>query len=208
MKKKHTAEDVLKHDPCWDHDEVRRRFEAVGGSATFEEIARAIDPADVVWLASRLLSDKEAHLFACWCAEKALVPTSDPRSHEAVAVAKRYALGDATDEELTAARSAAGSAAWAAWSAARSAAESVAAWSAAESAARSAARSAADAAWSAAWAAESAAGSAAGSAAWAAESAARSAAWAAWSAAESAESAAARSAAESAQVEQLIKIMP
>ena len=76
-------------------------------------------------------SDRAARLFACDCAEWALALNEqpDPRSVEAVRVARLYAVGEATSEELNAARSAA-----------RNAAD----------AARSAA-GAADAAWSAAW---------------------------------------------------------
>jgi hypothetical protein len=105
------------------------------------------------------INDVTLRLFACDCAERA---NSNYRTNlETIEVARRYAHGKATDEELSAAASAArrwysaasgaASAAWsaawsaatpraanAAWSAARSAA-----WSAAESAARSAAESAA-----------------------------------------------------------------
>ena len=127
-------------------------------------------------------NERNLRLAACEIAKKCLKKywknPDDTRPMDAIIVAKRYANGKATVEELAAARSAADSAAWsAARSAAWSAADS-AAWSAAESAARSAAWSAADsAARSATWsAADSAARSAADSAAW---SAARSAAWSA-----------------------------
>ena len=94
--------------------------------------------------------DRIFRLFACWCAlEMPLADgrktgdlLTDPRSREAVEVARRFANGEATREELAAAWAAAWSAAWseAAWSA-----EWAAAWAAAESAAwsaESAARSA------------------------------------------------------------------
>jgi hypothetical protein len=79
---------------------------------------------------------RELRLFAVECAERALTrereqgrePHAD--SWRACEVTRRYAMGEATDDEISAARSAAESAAW-------SAAESVA-----ESAARSAAESA------------------------------------------------------------------
>jgi hypothetical protein len=125
-------------------------------------------------------ADRDIRLFGVWCARQVEHLNTDPAVKACNDVAERYANGEATEEERSAAESAARSAAE---SAARSAARS-----AAESAAESAARSAA---WSAA---ESAAESAAWSAA---ESAARSAAW---SAAESA----ARSAARSAQKDMLI----
>jgi hypothetical protein len=71
---------------------------------------------------------RTARLFAVWCARQALalVDNPDPRSVNACEVAERYANGQATDEELTAAWAAAWDAAWAA---------------------------AGDAAWDAAWAA-------------------------------------------------------
>ena len=94
--------------------------------------------------------EREARLFACDCAERALDlwaqrGTVDPRSRAAVDVARRFANGEATADEISAAESAA-------WSAAAWLAESAAAWSA-WSAAESAAPSAASAAWSAAWSA-------------------------------------------------------
>ena len=93
--------------------------------------------------------DREWRLFAAWCARQVLTTKSDPRSRAAVDFAERFAAGEASAEELSAAESAAWSAAESAESAARSAAES-AAWSAAESAARSAWSAAESAAWSAA----------------------------------------------------------
>ena len=95
--------------------------------------------------------ERELRLFACDCAERALRREReaghepDPRSWNAITVARRFAAGEATAEELAAADAAAraDAAAWAA------------AWAAA------AARAAADAAaWAAAWAAADAAAAA------------------------------------------------
>ncbi len=102
-------------------------------------------------------NERTARLFACDCAEHVLSLyeakyPDDRRPRKAIEVARRYAEGTATREELAAARDAAREAAWAAAGAAREAA-----W---------AARDAAEAAWEAAWAAE---GAAAGAAARAAE---------------------------------------
>ena len=93
------------------------------------------------------LSDKQLRLFAVRCARRVQHLMTDPRSIAALDVAERYAQGEATDDELSAARDAA----WdASWDAARDAS-----WDAARAAARDAARAAArDAAWAAAWAAE------------------------------------------------------
>jgi len=62
------------------------------------------------------MSDKDLRLFAVWCAREALklVKTSDERSINACNVAERFANGEATKEELDAAKDAA-------WAAARDA---------------------------------------------------------------------------------------
>ena len=111
-------------------------------------------------------NDKTARLFACYCARDTLPIfekkyPNDNRPRVAIETAERYANGEATIEELNAARAAAwdaaraaaSDAAWAAAKAAASAAVSAAAWAAARDAARAAAS---DAAWDAAWAAASA----------------------------------------------------
>jgi hypothetical protein len=122
-------------------------------------------------------NERTARLFACDCAERVLpifereypndkrprnaietvLPIfereypNDKRPRNAIETARRYANGEATDEELAAARDAVWAAAWAAaWDAARAAARD-AAWAAARDAAWAAARDAArDAAWDAA----------------------------------------------------------
>jgi hypothetical protein len=121
-------------------------------------------------------NERTARLFAADCAERVLPlfekeRPNDARQREAIAVARRFARGEATREELDAARAAArdparAAARAAAWAAARDAARD-AAWDAARDAAGAAARAAAwDAARDAAWAA---ARDAAWAAAWAAE---------------------------------------
>ena len=91
-------------------------------------------------------NDRTARLFGADCAERALqrLESPDQRSIEAIAVARRFAEGEATKKQLAAAGAAARGAAWAARGAA----------------------------WDAAWAATRAAGDAAGAAAWAAAGAA------------------------------------
>jgi len=108
--------------------------------------------------------DRDARLFAVWCARQVQHLMEDQRSIDALDVAEKYANGKATDEELSSARDAAWyaarDAAWsaardAAWGAARDAAWDAAreaAWGAARDAAREAARDAArEAAREAAW---------------------------------------------------------
>jgi hypothetical protein len=133
-------------------------------------------------LVSRLgvWGETTARLFAADCAERVVGLISkhggnDEAAKRAIGVARRYAHGKASPQELDAARAAA-------WAAARAAA-----WDAARDAAWDAERDAArDAAWDAAWAAAwDAAWDAARDAAW---DAARDAAWAAaWDAAWDAE---------------------
>lgn len=109
-----------------------------------------------------------------WCARQVEHLLTDERSKRALDVAWRYSEGEATKEELDAARDAAEAAAeaardakWAAAWAAAGAAKWAAKWAAARDAARDAAR-AARAARAAAWAARAAAGDAVWDAVWAA----------------------------------------
>jgi len=60
------------------------------------------------------LSDKQLRLFAIRCARRVQHLMTDPRSIAALDVAERYANGEATDDELSAARDAASAAARAA----------------------------------------------------------------------------------------------
>ena len=111
---------------------------------------RLDDTNKVVVGAARLLrplawNETTARLFAADCSEDALpfweqYHPDDMTPHTTIAIARRYARGDATYDELAAAWSAAKSAAK---SAAESAVWSAAAASAAKSAAKSAARAAA-----------------------------------------------------------------
>ena len=90
------------------------------------------------------LSERQRREFALWCAERVRHLMTDPRSTAALDVAARHLRGEATDEELAAARAAA-------------AAES-SVLDAARAASRDAARAAPrDAAWASAWASADAA---------------------------------------------------
>jgi len=111
------------------------------GTKTVVRRARLIKRVDA-W------NDRNLRLFACECAERALDAEEkagrkvDPRSRAVVEVARRYARGNATAEELAAAWEAAWAAAWAAAGAAAAAARAAAweaAWAAADAAAAAAA---------------------------------------------------------------------
>ena len=126
----------------------------------FSRIAEINGISDAVWCCRAEPQHwRTWQTFAVWCARQVQHLMTDPRSTAALDVAERYIRGDATLEEMDAARNAA-------WDAARDAA-----WAAARAAAWAAARAAAwDAAWDAAGAAaRDAAGAAARDAAWAAQ---------------------------------------
>ena len=125
-----TVEKILSVNPCqsW----TRKRIEALIAPRAFVLHDTALRDSrvpteDRVWLGIALLDDPRRRLFACDCAERALGRERDagheldPRSWAAVEVARRYARGEATDEELAAARDSAWAAARAAaWAAERS----------------------------------------------------------------------------------------
>jgi hypothetical protein len=129
-------------------------------------------------------NEKTARLFACDCAERVMPiyrkhHPNDLRLQQCIDIARKFAKGEATQDELdaarVAARAAARAAAWtAAWTEARTEASS-AAWAAARAAARTAARTGAwaearAAARAAAWTEASAkARAGAGAGAWGAE---------------------------------------
>ena len=161
------------HDAC----EAGRDW-ALANCKTMQDVWATARPEWLVWVTTRqgVSDDRTLRLFGVFCARSVEHLMTDQRSRDAIDVAERFAKGEATAEELSAARDAA--------SAAARDAASAAARSAAAAAARAAAWAAArDAAWSAAWAA---AWAAARAAAWAAASgaardvardAARDAAW-------------------------------
>ena len=101
-----------------------------------------LPPKWLVWVATRrgVLSDKELRLFAVHCARSVEHLLTDQRSKDAIAVAERFANGEATKKELAAAYAAAWTASRAAYAAAWTASRAAyaAAWTAALSAARAA----------------------------------------------------------------------
>ena len=150
--KKITPKRIRSWAPCteWaDGDRIEVAFRANKlRSAAPLQIApcKDISAEDRLWLLLReeIIPARELRLLACKWAERALRADRkagrepDERSWNAVSVARRFANGKATSEELEAAREAAWLAAWwAAWEAAREAARE-AAWKAAWKAAREA----------------------------------------------------------------------
>jgi hypothetical protein len=89
-----------------------------------------LPPEWLIWVATRrgVLTDKELRLFAVFCVRSVEHLLTDQRSKNAIEVAERFVNGEATDDELEAARAAAcvaavsgvrssAHAAWAAWAA-------------------------------------------------------------------------------------------
>ena len=155
-----TLDEFLSFKPCWlDDEQGRRRLRyyarKLGRSADALEILalRRIPAEERLWavLRAEFIPAPILHEFACRCEEDALsrIDNPDPRSINAIAVKRRWIAGEATDEELAAARAAAETAADAA----------------ARTDTRAAAWAARAAAWAAAWDAARAARAAAETAA-------------------------------------------
>jgi len=70
---------------------------------------------DALWCLRAVAGcDREIRLYAVWCARRVQHLMTDARSVAVLDVAERHARGEASDEELAAARTAAEEAAWAA----------------------------------------------------------------------------------------------
>ena len=175
-----TLNRIRSHGPC--EDGWKELLSGLGKTKADDEplpFARIVEINgidDALWCCrAEPQYEMEWRLFAVWCARQVQHLMTDQRSLDALDVAERYANGEATDQELDAARDAALAAAReAAWAAARSAARAAAgatARAAAGAAAGATARAAAGAAARAA--ARSAAGATARDAAGAAARAAQ-----------------------------------
>jgi hypothetical protein len=182
-----TLNRIREHSPC--SDGWRKLLKHLGKTEADDDplpLVTILDSNgldDALWCL-RAVIDVEQHapemrLYAVWCARQVQHLLTDPRSLEVLDVAERHARGEATDDELEAARAerAERAAAWAA-----AGAERAATWDARAAAGAAAGNAAGAAAWAAAGAA-GAARAAARAAAWAAAGAAgavaRNAVWAA-----------------------------
>lgn len=98
--------------PCYDPSEMDIPDNETLPVLEWVEKYRGVVPAkDIVWLLCRneFMSVRDLRLFAVWCTREALklIEHPDARSIEACNVAERFANGDATMEEMEAARDAA-----------------------------------------------------------------------------------------------------
>ena len=136
---KTTLNEIRKHSPC--ADGWQKLLASLGKTKADDEplsLVTIIDSNgldDAIWCLRAVEGkDREIRLFAVWCARQVQYLLTDKRSLDALDVAERYANGQATHDELTAARDAAWTAEAAAGAAARAAARAaawVAAWDAA-----------------------------------------------------------------------------
>jgi hypothetical protein len=133
---------------CYSDERILELFDGRESATLLDVLLSDIPTKDRVWVASCALGERDARLFACWCAEQVLPDDCDPRSRAAVDTARRFAYGKATREGLRAAWVAAEAAAWEAAESAATLAARNAAWNATWEAAYDAARKAA---WAATW---------------------------------------------------------
>ena len=103
-----------KHEACRDGAKW-----ALENCQNMDDVWENAKPEWLVWVATceGVLPDKELRLFTVWCARRVQHLMTDDRSIAAVDVAERYANGNATLQELNAAREAAREAKEADWAA-------------------------------------------------------------------------------------------
>ena len=132
---------------------------AVENCKTMQEVWDNAKPEWLVWLATRegVLSAKDQRLFACWCA-RINWNLLDDAHKKCVEVAEKFALGEATKDEMASAS------AWAsAWASARASARASVTASASARASARASVSASASAWASARASVTASASASAS---------------------------------------------
>jgi len=115
-----TLNRIREHDPCVEGWKKLLRHlgktEADDEPLPFSVIVESNGMENALWACRTVPEhDREWRLFAVWCARQVQHLITDQRSHDAINVAERFALGAATKNELDAAFEAA-------WSAARGAA--------------------------------------------------------------------------------------
>jgi hypothetical protein len=117
-----TLNAIRKHSPC--EESWKKLLASLNKTQADDEalplrhILDTLGVSDAIWaLRSLEGADREIRLFASDCAERVLPIyeaqyPEDMRPRQAIEVARRYAHGEATEQELNAAWYAAGTAAW------------------------------------------------------------------------------------------------
>jgi len=112
-----TLNRIREHDPCvegWKKLlQHLGKIEADDEPLPFSVIVESNGMTDALWACRTVPEhDREWRLFAVWCARQVQHLITDQRSHDAINVAERFALGAATENELDAACAAARDAAF------------------------------------------------------------------------------------------------
>src|SRR5271165_4559279 len=120
-----TPKEIRELKPCYDPGKYLK--EDWQGTAIDILNLKDAPVSDRLWVVLRLdfVSERTMRLFAVWCARQVQHLMTDKRSIDALDVSQRFAMGEATQQELAAARGAAlaaADAAGAAWAAAWAAA--------------------------------------------------------------------------------------
>jgi hypothetical protein len=103
---------IRKFHPCYDPSKViTDENEELPIKDWVQKYRKLVPANDIIWLLLReeFISEKDLILFSVWCARESLklIENPDERSVEACNVVERYANGEATKEDLLAARVAA-----------------------------------------------------------------------------------------------------
>jgi hypothetical protein len=109
-----TVDQIMAAGPCktYPRARVERLFDGRSRLSNHAVAKLDIPAPDRVWALLVYMTPQEQRLFACDCAERALLlerkdgREPDKRSWRAIEVSRQYALGNATAEELNAARGA------------------------------------------------------------------------------------------------------
>ena len=112
-----TLNRIREHDPCvegWKKIlQHLGKTEADDEPLPFSVIVESNGMENALWACRTVPEhDREWRLFAVWCARQVQHLITDQRSHDAINVAERFALGAATENELDAACAAARDAAF------------------------------------------------------------------------------------------------
>ena len=112
-----TLNRIREHEPCTDGWEKLLKHlgktQADDEDLPYSVIVESNGLEDALWCCrAEPQYNRQWRLFAVWCARQVQHLMTDQRSLDALDVAERYANGQATDEELSAAGDAARAAAW------------------------------------------------------------------------------------------------